>query len=127
MLKVGLTGGIGSGKKGGLGDNSGSDAGEGERGVPYSVGMTMPICVTCPLPLYTDKARKVKMQGAVTLRVLVGTDGRAAQIRVARGIGYGLDDRAIQTVRGWTFTPARDAARKVVPVWVTIEIAFRLF
>ncbi len=123
----GTDGGIGSGKKGGMGDNSGSDAGEGESGVPYSRGMTMPVCVTCPLPLYTDEARKVKMQGAVTLRVLVGADGRAGQIRVARGIGYGLDDRAISTVRGWTFTPARDAARKAVPVWITIEVVFRLF
>ena len=123
----GKDGGIGSGAKGGIGDNSGSDAGEGESGVPYSRGMTMPVCVTCPLPLYTDEARKMKLQGMVTLRVLVGPDGRAAQIHVARGVGYGLDDRAIQTVRGWTFTPARDAARKAVPVWVTIEIAFRLF
>ena len=123
----GTDGGIGSGKKGGMGDNSGSDAGEGESGVPYSRGMTMPVCVTCPLPLYTDEARKVKMQGAVTLRVLVGADGHAARIRVARGIGYGLDDRAISTVRGWTFTPARDAARKAVPVWITIEVVFRLF
>jgi periplasmic protein TonB len=123
----GKDGGIGSGEKGGMGDNSGSDAGEGESGVPYSRGMTMPVCVTCPLPLYTDEARKVKMQGTVTLRVLVGADGRAGQIRVARGIGYGLDDRAIQTVRGWAFTPARDAARKAVPVWITIEVVFRLF
>jgi periplasmic protein TonB len=123
----GKDGGIGSGEKGGMGDNSGSDAGEGESGTPYSRGMTMPVCVTCPLPLYTDEARKMKLQGTVTLRVLVGADGRAAQIHVARGVGYGLDDRAIQTVRGWTFTPARDAARKAVPVWVTIEIAFRLF
>jgi periplasmic protein TonB len=123
----GKDGGIGSGDKGGLGDHSGIDAGEGESGTPYSRGMTMPVCVMCPLPLYTDEARKVKMQGAVTLRVLVGADGHAAQLRVARGVGYGLDDRAVQTVRGWTFTPARDATRKAVPVWITIEVVFRLF
>jgi TonB family protein len=123
----GKDGGIGTGDKGGLGDRSGTDAGEGESGTPYSRGMTMPICVTCPNPLYTDEARKVKVQGAVTLRVLVGADGRAAQIHVARGVGYGLDDRAAQTVRGWTFAPARDAARRAVPVWITIEVVFRLF
>jgi len=80
-----------------------------------------------PLPLYTDEARKVKVQGTVTLRVLVGTNGRAAQIHVARGVGYGLDERAVETVRSWKFTPARDAARRVVPVWITIESVFRLF
>ncbi len=123
----GKDGGIGSGDDGGLGDKSGSDAGEGESGAPYSHGMTMPVCVICPNPLYTDEARKVKVQGAVTLRVLVGADGRAAQIHIARGVGYGLDDRAAQTVRGWTFAPARDAARRAVPVWITIEVVFRLF
>jgi protein TonB len=123
----GKNGGIGSGPDGGMGDNPGGDAGEGESGAPYSRGMTMPVCVMCPYPLYTDEARKVKMQGAVTLRVLVGADGRAAQIRIARGIGYGLDERAVESVRGWKFAPARDAARKVVPVWITIEVVFRLF
>jgi protein TonB len=123
----GKDGGIGSGDKGGMGDHSGSDAGEGDSGTPYSHGMTMPVCVACPLPLYTDEARKIKMQGTVTLRVLVGADGRAEQIRVARGVGYGLDERAVETVRGWRFAPARDAARRVVPVWITIETVFRLF
>jgi len=123
----GKNGGIGAGDNGGMGDRSGGDAGEGESGAPYARGMTMPLCVTCPNPLYTDEARKVKVQGAVTLRVLVGADGRAAQIRIARGVGYVLDERAAQSVRGWTFAPARDAARRAVPVWITIEVVFRLF
>jgi periplasmic protein TonB len=123
----GKDGGIGTGEKGGMGDRSGGDAGEGESGTPFSRGMVMPVCVTCPLPLYTDEARKIKMQGTVTLRVLVGADGRAEQIRVARGVGYGLDERAVETVRGWKFAPARDAARRAVPVWITIETVFRLF
>ena len=87
----------------------------------------MPVCNICPYPIYTDEARKVKMQGTVTLRVLVGTDGRASEIRVIRGVGYGLEERAVQTVRGWKFTPARDATRRPIAVWVTIEAVFRLF
>jgi TonB family protein len=67
------------------------------------------------------------MQGTVTLRVLVGTDGKAADIRVVRGIGYGLEERAMQTVRGWKFNPARDANRRAVAAWVTVEAVFRLF
>jgi TonB family protein len=87
----------------------------------------MPTCVICPYPVYTDEARHVKVQGTVTLRVLVGADGRALQIRVVRGVGYGLEERAVQTVRGWKFSPARDAARRPVSAWVTIEAVFRLF
>jgi hypothetical protein len=43
------------------------------------------------------------------------------------GVGYGLEERAVETGRGWKFTPAHDAARRPVAVWVTIEAVFRLF
>jgi TonB family protein len=58
---------------------------------------------------------------------LVNGDGRAAQIRIVQGIGFGLDERAAEAVRGWKFIPARDASRRSVPTWVTIEAVFRLF
>jgi len=57
----------------------------------------------------------------------VGTDGRASDIRVVRGIGFGLDERAAQTVRGWKFKPARDASQHPVAAWITVEAVFRLF
>jgi periplasmic protein TonB len=119
--------GIGSGRKGGMGDSAGLDAGDGDGSSPYARGVSMPVCSVCPYPVYTDEARHVKMQGTVTLRVLVDADGRASEIRVVTGVGYGLEERAVQTVREWKFKPARDAARRAVPAWVTIEVVFRLF
>jgi periplasmic protein TonB len=119
--------GIGRGKDGGMGDREGPGGGDGEGGSAYSNGGSLPTCVICPYPVYTDEARHVKIQGTVTLRVLVGTDGKAADIRVLRGIGYGLEERAVQTVRGWKFNPARDANRHAVSAWVTVEAVFRLF
>jgi protein TonB len=123
----GSKGGIGAGNDGGMGDRNGPGGGEGEGNPPYSRGVSMPICVICPYPIYTDEARHAKVQGTVTLRVLVGADGKASDIRVIRGVGFGLDDRAIQTVRGWKFHPARDANQRTVAAWVTIEAVFRLF
>jgi len=116
----------------GPGDSIGSSPGDqtGEGGGPpgfYQPGVVLPRCGYCPDPQYTDEAREAKLQGTVTLQVLVGADGRAAQIRIVRGIGLGLDDRAVQSVRGWKFIPARDAARRAVPAWVTVEAVFRLF
>jgi protein TonB len=119
--------GIGSGRKGGMGDNSGPDAGDGEGDYVLAKGGTLPTCVACPYPIYTDEARKVKMQGTVTLRVLVGVDGKASDIRVMRGVGFGLEERAVETVRAWKFRPARDANRHSVAAWITIEAVFRLF
>jgi len=120
--------GIGSGRDGGMGDEEGPRAGHGTAdGGPYANVLSSPKCVYCPDPQYSDEAREAKLQGAVTLQVLVGADGRASQIRVVRGIGLGLDDRAVQAIRGWKFVPALDASRRAVPAWVTVEAVFRLF
>jgi protein TonB len=120
--------GFGSGKKGGMGDKEGPGAGQGEaHDGSYANVLSLPKCAYCPDPQYADEAREAKLQGAVTLLVLVGADGRAAQIRIVKGIGLGLDDRAVQAIRSWKFVPAQDAARRAIPAWVTVEAVFRLF
>jgi len=126
----------GPGKGGTIGNGDGTTmgdsfkdgpGGDGESSQRYQPGTTQASCAYCPDPQYTDEAREAKLQGTVTLQVLVGADGRASQIRLVRGIGLGLDDRAVQSVRGWKFIPARDATHRAVPSWVTIEAIFRLF
>jgi hypothetical protein len=97
--------GIGGGNHGGMGDEEGSGASEGEGGLgSYGRGISMPVCVACPYPVYTDEARHVKVQGTVILRVLVGADGRAGPIRVLKGVAYGLD-RAVETVLDGNLLP----------------------
>ena len=119
---------IGDGPAGdSIGDSPGNQAGRGGTPGIYQPGVTLPRCAYCPDPQYTDEAREAKLQGTVTLQVLVGTDGRASQIRIVRAIGLGLDDRAVQSVRGWRFVPAHDAFHRPVPAWVTVEAVFRLF
>jgi protein TonB len=119
-----------------IGSSNGHTMGDGPRDGPggqsdslsrYQVGVTLPKCAYCPDPQYTDEAREARLQGAVTLLVLVGADGHAAQVRIVKGIGLGLDDRAVQTIRSWKFVPAQDAAHRAVPTWVTVEAIFRLF
>jgi len=120
--------GIGSGTEGGMGDDKGPGAGQGEAyDGPYANVVSPPRCAYCPDPQYTEEAREAKLQGTVTLQVLVGVDGRASQIRIVKGIGLGLDERAWQSIRGWKFVPARDAARRAVPAWIAVEAVFRLF
>jgi protein TonB len=119
--------GFGSGQKGGMGDEAGPGAGQGDAyNGPYANRISLPACAYCPDPQYTDAAREAKLQGKVTLRVLVGADGRPSQIQVIQGIGMGLDERAAQSVQAWKFVPAHDGARRAVPTWVTIEVVFRL-
>jgi protein TonB len=119
--------GIGSKDGHTLGDGGIGPVGDGTGNGPYAPGIVPPRCVYCPYPTYTDEARHGKVQGSVTLQVLVGADGRALDVRIVKGIGFGLDERAAETVRGWRFTPARDGAKHAVATWVTVEAVFRLF
>jgi periplasmic protein TonB len=118
---------IGNGRDGQMGDTPGDFAGNGDRNEIYRPGGTMPTCAYCPNPQYTDEARESKLQGTVLLEVLVGADGRASEIRVSKGMGMGLDERAVQSVRTWHFNPARNAGQRAVAAWVTVEAVFRLF
>lgn len=99
--------GFGTGKDGGMGDEAGAKAGQGEQRSRYANGISHPACSYCPDPVYTDEAREAKLQGTVTLRVLVGADGRAKQIQRVKSLGMGLEERAMEAVRGWRFSPAR--------------------
>jgi len=119
--------GFGTGNRGGMGDGDKDGAGEGEDGYPYANVASQAMCSYCPNPEYTDEARKGKIEGIVTVRVLIGTDGTAKRITIVKGLGMGLDERTVETVRRWRFIPARDARRHEIPVWVTIESSFRLF
>lgn len=125
----------GTGDSNTIGNSNGKTMGDGpidgpggqsDSAVGYRRGVTLPVCLYCPEPQYTDEAREAKVQGKVTLRVLVGADGRASQIEMIQGVGMGLDDRAVQSVQAWKFVPAHDAARRAVATWVTIEVVFRL-
>jgi protein TonB len=109
------------------GDGGTGPGGDGTGKGPYGPGFIPPGCAYCPYPTYTDDARHGKVQGSVTLQVLVGADGRAQNVRIVKGIGFGLDDRAVETVRSWKFIPARDGAKRAVAAWVTVEAVFRLF
>jgi protein TonB len=119
--------GIGNHRGNGMGDDDGNGAGVGDAEGNYANVVSQPACLHCPEPPYTDEARKAKLQGSVTLRVLIGADGRAARIQLVKGLGLGLDEQALQAVRTWRFVTARDAHRQPVPTWVTIETRFQLF
>jgi periplasmic protein TonB len=119
--------GIGDHAGNGMGDEDGDGVRYGDDGHAYANVAWPAACQYCPEPSYTEEARKAKLQGTVLLQVLVGADGLAKRVRIQKGLGMGVDEKAVETVRGWHFAPARDAARKPVAVWVTIETHFILY
>jgi TonB family protein len=76
-------------------------------------------------PDYTDDARRRSLAGDVVLEIVVKSDGRVGAVRILQGLGAGLDQRAVEAVRQWRFSPAR---RFGTPVDVLVEVAveFRL-
>ena len=62
----------------------------------------------------------------LAVRSVVGPDGRPHEIRVARSLGMGLDEKAMEAVRVWRFDPARKDGHPVA-VEVSIEVNFRLY
>ncbi len=57
-------------------------------------------------PAYPDIARYAKAEGVVALRFAVCKDGTTRGIEVLEEAGLGLDEAAVQAVRGWRFNPA---------------------
>jgi TonB family protein len=76
-------------------------------------------------PAYTEEARAAKLQGVVVLYVTIGADGTAANFRVIKSLGLGLDEKAIEAVQQWQFKPGTNGG---VPTAVaaTIEVNFKL-
>jgi periplasmic protein TonB len=124
----GSGGGIGSGNGGGLGPGSGGGTGGGAYRAGDG-GIGMPVCVYCPRPDYSDEARKSKYQGDVWLEVLVLENGRpsANDIHVTKGLGMGLDEKAIEAVRTWQFKPLIGPNGKAIKVIATVQVQFQLF
>jgi TonB family protein len=88
-------------------------------------GVTSPALLRKIEPSYSPEARAVKAQGTVVLTVVIGTDGKAGDVRLSQGVGFGLDEQALDAVTQWTFEPGTRGGM-AVPVQASIEVNFRL-
>jgi periplasmic protein TonB len=129
---TGSGGGIGSGSGGGVGTGHGPGVGAGSGGGigggVYHVGggISAPEAVSTPDPEYTDEARRAKTQGTCVLWLIVDSNGHPRNIRVVRGLGYGLDAKALEAVQQWRFKPSLKDG-KPVDVQISVEVAFHLY
>ena len=129
---TGSGGGIGSGNGGGVGSGEGPGYGPGHGGgtgggaFKVGGGVSAPKAIYAPDPEYSEEARKAKYQGTCVLWLIVGPDGRARDIKVARTLGLGLDEKAMEAVKTWKFEPAMKDG-KPVAVQINVEVTFRLY
>jgi len=88
--------------------------------------VTMPHAIFAPDPEYTEQARKKKIQGTVVVKLTVTVDGTTRDIKVVNGVGYGLDEKAVETVSRWKFSPALKDGQPIEKE-ITVEVAFHLY
>jgi len=88
--------------------------------------VTPPRAIFMPDPPFSEQARKKKIQGVIVLSLTVGVDGNAHNITVERGLGYGLDEKAVETVSQWKFKPALKDGEPIERR-INVEVNFRLY
>jgi periplasmic protein TonB len=119
--------GLGSGNGAGLGPGEGYGVGGGPPEAGQN-GYSIPGCLYCPTPPFSDASFKLKIQGEVVLDAIIGADGRATNVHLSKGLGYGLDESAIKYVRDiWRFKPAIGPDGKPAAVHMLVEVDFNIY
>jgi len=116
--------GLGSGNGSGLGPGSGGNTGGGPRRI--GGGVSAPILTYSVEPEFSEEARKAKVAGNVLVNLWVDTNGNPTHVRVIRGVGMGLDEKAVEAVRQYKFKPAMENGKPVL-VELNVEVNFQIF
>lgn len=85
----------------------------------------IPNIMTKPKPKYTEIARRNRIEGVVFLLVVFSIDKTIKNIKVVRGLGYGLEEEAIKATHQITFTPGQKDGQEV-NVSAGLEYSFSL-
>jgi len=101
---------------------------DSSAGLPLSGkgGYSFPTCVYCPRADYSPEAMKARVSGTVELVVTVTAEGAVTDIYVRKGLGYGLDEKAVEAVRKWRLKPAYAPDGKPAAVRQIVEVTFQL-
>jgi len=116
--------GIGSGEGSGIGPGSGGNTGGGPMHI--GGGVRPPTVLRQVDPEFSEEARKAKFSGNVQVYLWVDEQGNPSHVRVVRGVGMGLDEKAVEAVRQYKFRPATKDG-KPVKVDLYIDVNFQIF
>jgi TonB family protein len=116
--------GLGSGNGNGYGPGYGGGIGGGVY-MPGG-GVSEPKLIYSIEPEFSDEARRAKYQGVVLIALIVDAQGNPQGVHVARALGMGLDEKAMEAVRQYKFKPAMKDG-KPVACYANIEVNFRLY
>ncbi len=78
---------------------------------------------TLAKPKYTTAAQQADIEGVVKIEVSVDETGHVVRARVVSGLGYGLDEAALEAAKQCTFEPATQCGK---PIPSTKILPFRM-
>jgi TonB family protein len=96
-----------------------------ETSAPPQSKVQLPQILRLYLPEYTRKAREKKIEGDLIVRALFARDRKIKEIKVEKGLGAGLDQRATDAVKRIGFLPALVEGR-YADAKVEIVFSFKL-
>lgn len=79
-----------------------------------------------PRPAYTAEATAMHLEGTVSVRIRVSSNGSVSVVGVTTGLGHGLDESAMRAVQGTRFKPAIDASGSPVDWEGVVNISFQM-
>ena len=120
---TGAGAGLGSGSGNGLGSGAGGNFGGGVFKI--GGGVSEPQVLFAPDPQFTEEARQAKVAGKVIVYLQVNPEGRPMHVRIARGLGMGLDEKALEAVRQYKFKPAMKDGHPVT-VEMNVDVNFQI-
>ena len=125
----GIGPGSGSGSGGGHGSGHGTGTGSGSgpgSGVTSSPAVP-PRIIKSYQPPYPSAERNAGVEGTVSIRFLIGTDGSVEDVTVTSSSGNAnLDNAAVAACRKWRFTAAKNSSGLPVRCYASIPIIFKI-
>lgn len=87
--------------------------------------LVKPKPISIPQPTYADRAREAGIAGKVRVELTVDESGNVIETRVLEGLGYGLDEAALEAAKAARFEPAMRCGKATRTTFV-IGIRFAL-
>jgi TonB family protein len=109
----------------GGGSGSGSSGGSDGKVSRVGGGVSAPVLLSKTEPMYSEEALRAKLEGTVMLYVQIDPSGHPTNIKVVKSLGLGLDEKAVEAVQKWEFSPGKKDG-KPVTIEATIDVNFRL-
>ena len=78
------------------------------------------------MPKYPRKARRQRLEGTVTLAVVLKIDGSIGEVQIKESVpaGVGFEESAIKAVKSWRYEPIVNEG-KPMAIWFTVIVDFK--